>query len=89
MKVKDLVGILENYDPEMEVIIPYREFHDGECIDISWTERLSFEMMESKDIVSVTREGNPIYVETEMLVIVPEEYDIIEKVEDPPDDYPG
>lgn len=88
MKAKDLIEILRGYDPEMEVIIPYREFHAGEFIDISWTERLSFEEMESKDTVSVTRDGDPIYEETTMLVIIPEEYDIFERAEEPPEERP-
>ena len=88
MKIKDLIEVLRCYDPEMEVVIPYREFHEGKFIDISWTERLSFEKMDSKDVFSVTREGDPIYEEIEILVIIPEEYDILERVEEPPDDHP-
>lgn len=85
MKIKDLIEILEHRDPEMEVIVPYREFHEGECIDISWTEKLAFEEMNSQDVASVSRNGEFIFQNEPMLVIVPEEYDLREPVEDPPE----
>ena len=88
MQAKDLIEILKGYDPEMEIIIPYREFRSGEFINISWTERLSFEEMESKDAISVTRDGDLIYQNTTMLVIIPEEYDIVESAGEPPKEMP-
>lgn len=88
MKAKDLIEILNAYDPEMEVIIPCKEFRSGKFVNISWTERLSFEEMDSKDAISVTRDGDLIYEETTMLVIIPEEYNIVENVEEPPHEMP-